>query len=76
MSGNKKPVLTGGKAGLASLLYIGVSWSCMMGWEKKGTVILLQKQESGSAAGPAAVLTAVQVLAPVAVHTALPGTES
>lgn len=47
-----------------------------MGWEKKGIIMLFLKQEPGSASGPAAVLTAVQVLAPGAAHTALPGTES
>lgn len=38
--------------------------------------MLFLKYEPGSASGPAAVLTAVPVLTPVAVHTALPGTES
>lgn len=57
----KKPVLTGGKAGLASLLYIGVSWSCMMGWGKKGIVILFLKYQPSLAPGSAAALRAVQI---------------
>lgn len=46
--------IIGGKAGLASLLYIGVSWSCMVEWEKKGIVMLFLDYEPGSASGPAA----------------------
>lgn len=49
----KKPVLTGGKAGLASLLCIGVLWSCRMGWEMKGIVMLFLKYQPSLASGPA-----------------------
>lgn len=67
--GNKKLILTGGRAGLAYLPNTGVSWSCVMGWENKELWCFWQ--DTGLASGPAGVQTAVPVLAPVAVCTAL-----